>query len=531
MRLTVKFYNETLTISHKLPDASTIYYPAYPETNTILSLKNSIELAIGLPIELQILSFIDELDLPNGTTLKEFGISNNSRINLSIKSEIDYKDIFLAARHANLKTLKDNDIFKYVVVKQSNNSSQSCQSRDNDNDHHHHVTSSGKGKKSRPKSGRKEEEEAPLAQPLKNVETPENPDLFPDFSPYKLHILSVERMETIRKSWPVKDDKTIKPLIYDPNHLCGTFDPVTAKNLSNLCSNYGFLPRKSIAQRAEQAFIETSGFEDGVGGGESVDDYDGGSNRVDLKINGTELVCANAPPPRVKMSEENFLHLSQHAFQNKKSKTLVEIISEESANKKKKRNQSLAVRASQSQQGSRPRLGAAAAADLNNLNLQIAVPSCNYPAANSSLQTVYSKKNSKNLKTWENYRVFICMLSAIANNQQALLVQLYYEHPNVFLKCNTKISQRTILHVACSINQGGSGEIANNREQIKRWHHSILRIDNSCLMTVLYKFNQIDKILHKKDYKGLTPAKLAKRIGKNSNGQILLKYAWELRTQ
>ena len=109
MHLNISFYSEILTIHHPLS------HPNQP--NTILSLKNTIELFLGLPIELQILSFIDNLDLPNEKSLEYFGIVHKSKLNLKIKSEIDYKDIFLGSRFGDLGVLKENGVLEYVVVK------------------------------------------------------------------------------------------------------------------------------------------------------------------------------------------------------------------------------------------------------------------------------------------------------------------------------------------------------------------------------------------------------------------------------
>ena len=116
MHLTISFYSETLTIHHS-PPTPTPTNPHPNQPNTILSLKNTIELFLGLPIELQILSFIDNLDLPNEKSLEYFGIVHKSKLNLKIKSEIDYKDIFLGSRFGDLGVLKENGVLEYVVVK------------------------------------------------------------------------------------------------------------------------------------------------------------------------------------------------------------------------------------------------------------------------------------------------------------------------------------------------------------------------------------------------------------------------------
>jgi len=187
--------------------------------------------------------------------------------------------------------------------------------------------------------------------------------------------------------------------------------------------------------------------------------------------------------------------MSTHAFKNQKAKTLSDIAEEERLKEKAERSRIKF----QDQNISRP------------------------PSA-------YQKTNTKNLKTFSNYRIFLCMLAAIANNQQSLLIKLYFEHPKVFLSNNSKskISNRTILHFACCIKQ------TLITTQIKRSIGGKINIydqnDENCLLAILYKFENIDVILGKKDYMGFTPAKLAKNVGRNANGQVLLRYAWELRT-
>ena len=357
MLLIVRFYDESLSVRHRLPDPTSLAYPERPDDNTILSLKNTIELTIGLPIELQIISFVDALDLPNHKLLREFGIKNNSRIDLTIKSEIDYRGIFLAARHGDLTVLRENKILTLPGT------------RDNDK-----------------------------------------------YSQPKRHILSVERTKTIEKSWsgqanchhdqPDLDDGSPQESRYTSPRPLETFDALTTRRLSCLCPEYGYTPRKSVA---EQVVF---------------------------------------PAARSSMSSENFLQLSQHAFQSKKNPSQLEIILSQSKSK--------------ISMDENPKIP----------TISFEVPEIPICIPKPQKLSAYQRANNKNLEVYRSYRIFICMLGAIANNQKTLLIQLYNAHTEVFLHCHSKISQRTILHVACSVSTRGL----------------VPDLENSCLMTILYKF-------------------------------------------
>jgi hypothetical protein len=380
MLLIIKFYNETINLTHN------------PTQNSILNLKNSIELSLGLPIELQRLSFIDDLDLPNEKSLKFFGISHKSKLNLKIKSEIDFKKIFLAARKGGLEAvsiLKEQDILRNAIAV--------------------------------PKCVNK---------PSQNLE---------EFSPLNRHVLAVERVKIIRKSWQVGvDDKSQEK-----------------QNLQNL-----EVPKLIFDDNSSQIALPLS-------------------PRID-----------NDRP----ISNTNYLRLSMHAFKKQRLKE----------------NRNLSLRSL-----TEPNMTL-----MSSLVDESEIPeTVKEPPKIFDIVKKYKNKNKKSLKNWENYRIYITMLAAIGNNNVNLLRQIYEENPKVFLNSKSKISKRSVLHFACA-----------NLAKHDVVMHGQTRMSNNCLLTMLYKFNDIDLILHDKDYQNLTPAKLAKKVGKNSNGQILLRYDWELRT-
>lgn len=105
-KITVSFYGE-------------IYKPEVNDTTTVLQLKDRLELMTGIPIELQKISFLDRLEI--GTVhpdrpLKSFGILPRSKLQLSLVSEIDYKEIIFGARKNDLATLKLHGIIDSYLI-------------------------------------------------------------------------------------------------------------------------------------------------------------------------------------------------------------------------------------------------------------------------------------------------------------------------------------------------------------------------------------------------------------------------------
>merc|ERR1712024_97435 len=118
-----------------------------------------------------------------------------------------------------------------------------------------------------------------------------------------------------------------------------------------------------------------------------------------------------------------------------------------------------------------------------------------------------NKRQIKDLNNWKNYQIFVCILSAISNNQIEILQLMYNEHDKVFTNFRTKISKRSILHIAAFMNK-----------------------DREILNQVLKKFRKIDSLLHVGDVSNRNPSKLAKEIGEKSNCQVLLYHDWKRRT-
>lgn len=499
MHLHIKFYNETISIKHD------------PKLNpTILSLKNTIELKLSLPIELQSLTFIDEINLPDYKTLESYGIENHSHLNLKIISETDYKEIFLAARHNKLHELKELGVLM--------NGERSKIELDDILD----------------KIKRKQEAGIDV-----HLE---------EFSPYKLHKLPLERAKSVKSNWGEKSVEINQNDVIRESYSRGSSrtGSKSSPRVHSGKSNFSlrFADEEKPRRRSQSPILrkQKGGFqrpknlmfqkiEPGC-----LSKYTVKAIRNE-KIKNMPLRASQISLPKTCVSDDlldalpvsnitvntNFTHFSRTELPTSEydssastipSRLPSALFSSEAGD--------LKVRCIEIEDEKAKSRVSSGISSLGPSQISLD-PSSNCYSPSTRLGTaetikiVLSPKNpksAKNIKKYENYRIFISILGAISNDNVEILRQIYNEHQNVFLSVKSQISKRNTLHFCCCHRYENDG---NKKE-------------NNSLVTSLYNFNEIRKILHDKDYRELTPARLAKSSGRTDNAQILLKFDWELRT-
>jgi len=105
-----------LSISLRFYGEPPVSFSGLAPFTPVSELQNRIELRMGIPIELQRISFLDKIDLVPRRSLQSYGISNRSRLTLQLVSEIDWKEIVLASRRSDLNVLKMHSIISQVAL-------------------------------------------------------------------------------------------------------------------------------------------------------------------------------------------------------------------------------------------------------------------------------------------------------------------------------------------------------------------------------------------------------------------------------
>jgi len=117
-RVSSRTYRDAMRISVQLRffDEVPMSFGALSPSSLVSDLQDRIELKMGIPTELQRLSFLDNINLVSTRTLQSYGISHRSRVSLKLFSELDWKEIILASRRSDMTVLKSHKIIDDRVI-------------------------------------------------------------------------------------------------------------------------------------------------------------------------------------------------------------------------------------------------------------------------------------------------------------------------------------------------------------------------------------------------------------------------------